>query len=123
MVYNMGIKQKRRWSNLHEAIAKRGTLTRELRGLTFEHVSPDDLMYGCGFLQQDRLEDSQRYIDLHYQYLESGTPEEKVQKVYTKLKDCGDIAAVESGACRTGQILATDAGDPAEAGRTDGDFP
>lgn len=97
MVYNMGIKQKRRWSNLHEAIAKRGTLTRgELKGLTFERVSPDDLMYGCGFLQQNRLEDSQRYIDLHYQYLESGTPEEKVQKVYTKLKDYLERTAVTS---------------------------
>ena len=78
-------------------IAKRGTLTRgELKGLTFERVSPDDLMYGCGFLQQDRLEDSQRYIDLHYQYLESGTPEEKVQKVYTKLKDYLERTAVTS---------------------------
>lgn len=66
---------------------KKGTLTKdELRGLTFRDISPDALMYSCGFMQQDKLKDSQVYIDLHYQYLESGTPEDKVQRVYTDLK-------------------------------------
>lgn len=55
-------------------------------GLTFQDISPDDVLYGCGFEQQDIVKDSQKYIDLHNQYLESGTPEEKVQRVYTELK-------------------------------------
>lgn len=72
---------------MQNAITKQGTLTKEeLRGLTFEDVSPDALLYGCGFAQQSIAKDSQYYIDLHYQYVESGTPEEKVQEVYTGLK-------------------------------------
>lgn len=73
---------------MQNAIIKQGTLTKEeLKNSTFKDVSPDDLLYGCGFMQQDRLKDSQKYIDLHYEYLESGTPEDKVQRVYTELKE------------------------------------
>lgn len=72
---------------MRKAITKNGTLTREeLKGLTFKDVSPDEVLYGCGFMQQDRLKDSQKYIDLHYRFAESGTPEDKVQMVYDKLE-------------------------------------
>ncbi len=70
-----------------KAIVKKGTLTREeLRGKTFEFISPDEVMHGCGFMQQDRLKDSQYYIAIHYKYVDSGTPEYKVQAVYAKMK-------------------------------------
>lgn len=73
--------------DLQNAITKQGTLIKkELKGLTFEHVSPDALLYGCGFAQQSIVKDSKYYIDLHYQYADIGTPEEKVQRVYTELK-------------------------------------
>lgn len=70
-----------------KTIVKDGTLTKEeLRGKTFKDIAPEKLLYGCGFKQQDIMTDVQKYIDLHFQYAESGTPEEKVQKVYNELK-------------------------------------
>lgn len=66
---------------------KEGTLTREeLHGKTFESISPDEVMHGCGFMQQNRLKDSQYYIAIHYMYVDSGTPEYKVQAVYAKMR-------------------------------------
>lgn len=59
----------------------------ELKGMTFEHVSPDALLYGCGFRQHDKLKDSRVYIDLHNRYRDCGTPMDWVLKVYAKLKD------------------------------------
>lgn len=74
-------------AQLRTTIVKNGTLTKsEFRGKTFKDISPDKVLYGFGFAQQRILEDSQKYIDLHYQYAESGTPEEKVQRVYDELK-------------------------------------
>lgn len=68
-------------------ITKNGTLiSPELVGKTFEEIPPDVLMYGCGFNEQRIAEDSQYYIDQHKKYADTGTPEENVQQVYTRLK-------------------------------------
>lgn len=68
-------------------IQKEGILTKkELRTKTFQDISPDEVMYGCGFTQQDRLKDSLYYIALHHKYAESGTPEYIIRGVYARMK-------------------------------------